>query len=491
MAADANALRAACEVALRIAGPRLGHGAARPEAHNGAMDTREPELDRRTLLGGAAALGLGLACASTGRPTQRPKNLLVLLADDLSGRDLGCYGNADARTPAIDALARDGVRFERAYTAVGVCQPSRSSLYTGLYPHRHGAMGFGPIRADVATWPELLRERGVFTAMVGKLDVDPLEKFPFEHLLRAVDLPVRRDPAVWEHHMREVIERAADRPFAALLAFVDPHRPFDEEAGAPLTDPERVRVPAGLWDTPGTRAELAQYLDCVARLDRSVERVLAVLEQTGRARDTLVVLTSDNGASFPFAKSTLYEPGVRMPLIVRGPGVASAVHGEHVSLLDLLPTALELFGAQARELDGRSLVPLLLGGQSLGRQSFVTMQTENNREQARPARALHTARYKYIRNFGPDVATVSNVVGHTQTWESGKRAAASDPAIAARMRAYLYRPQEELYDLASDPAELTNLADAPQHADVLTRSRNELRTWMEAHGDPSLGDWGA
>lgn len=456
----------------------------------GAMVPRTDGLDRRELLGGAAALGIGAACSAPGRASepraQRPTSVLVLLADDLSARELGCYGCVDARTPTIDALAQRGARFTQAYTAVGVCQPSRSSLYTGLYPHRHGAMGFGPIREDVATWPELLRARGVFTAMVGKLDVDPLAKFPFDHLLKSVDMPGRRDPVMWAGHVRDVLQRAQGRPFAAVIGLSDPHRPFDEDDTPRVTDPTSVRLPGSLWDTDGTRREYARHLDCTARLDRTVALALEELSRSGRDRDTLVLVTADNGASFPFAKSTLYEPGVRMPFVCAGPGVKPGERAEIVSLLDILPTALELANAPQPALDGRSLAPLLFEGRTLGRDAFVTMQTENNREQARPARALHTARFKYIRNLGPDVATVSNVVGHSETWESGKLAARKDERIAARMKAYLYRAADELYDLASDPDELRNLATDPAHAATLAALKGRLRAWMERNGDPGL-----
>jgi N-sulfoglucosamine sulfohydrolase len=448
-------------------------------------------LDRRQLAIGAAALGALAACSSVETKAQRPLSVLVLLADDLSARELPCYGNLDARTPTIDALARGGALFASAYTSVGVCQPSRSSLYTGLYPHHHGAMGFGPIRTDVATWPELLRERGVFTAMVGKLDVDPLEKFPFDHLLKSVDMPGRRDPAMWGGHVRDVLARANGRPFAAVIGLSDPHRPFDEDDAPRVTDPERVRIPKALWDTEGTRREYARHLDCIARLDHTIANALEELARAGRERDTLVVFTSDNGASFPFAKSTLYEPGVRMPLVVGGPGVKPGRRADIVSLLDVLPTVLDLGAAPTPRLDGRSLARSLFEGVESGRDEFVSMQTENNREQARPARALHTRRFKYIRNLGPDMPTVSNVVGHSETWESGKVAARKDKAIAGRMKQFLYRPKEELYDLESDPDELVNLAEVPQHAPKLVGLRERLRAWMTAEQDPQLAEFDA
>lgn len=451
--------------------------------------------NRRELLRAAAALPVAatLGCAATNASDDAPqaRNLLVLLADDLSGADLGCYGNALCATPTIDALARDGVRFERAYTAVGVCQPSRSSLYTGLYPTRHGASGFGPIHAGIATWPELLNAAGVATAMIGKLDVEPESKFPFEFLVKAKDLASRRDPAVFEANFRTFLERAGARRFAAVFALSDPHRPFEEEAGAkPALDPARIAIPQSLWDTPGTRLELARYYDCIARLDRSVARILAALADSGRLDETLVLFTSDNGASFPFAKSTLYEAGVRMPLIARGPGVRRGAVSEHfASLLDVLPTALELFGVAPRQLDGESLVPHLRAATTPARAEFVSMQTDNLGGESYPSRALHQRRWKYIRNFRASTPAMSNVVGHTLTWEEGKLLAETDASVERRMQSFIYRDVDELYDLERDPHELANMGDDAAHAEVLAAMRAKLRGWMETHADPLLAEW--
>jgi N-sulfoglucosamine sulfohydrolase len=428
--------------------------------------------------------------AASSKPAPKPRNLLVLLSDDQSGTDLGCYGNRDVRTPNIDALAKGGLRCDRAYTAVGVCQPSRSSLFTGLYPIHHGAGGFEPIHSDVATWPELLRERDVATALIGKLDVDPIEKFPFDFLVKAKDMPSRRDPAGFAGYFREFLASAKDRRFAAVVAFHDPHRPFDEEmASTGGSDPSKLSVPGFLWDSPGVRTELAQYYDCIARLDRGVGMVLEVLREAGHGDDTLVVFTSDNGMAFPFAKSTLYEAGVRMPLVARGLGVRAGATDEFVSLIDLLPTALELFDAPPRALDGVSLLAHWRDGRSLGRDAIVTMQTENNREQCAPARALHARRFVYIRNFDTGKATVSNVVNHTLAWSSGEELARFDERLRARMTSYLYRPEEELYDLERDPSELTNLAGDAGAASTRDAMRAKLRGWMAANGDPLLEQW--
>ena len=433
--------------------------------------------------------------AAPATSKRKPRNLLVILSDDQSKHDLGVYGNRDCKTPHLDRLASEGLRCERAYTAVAVCQPSRSALYTGLFPHANGATGFGPIRGDVATWPELLNQAGVATALIGKLDVDPIEKFPFEFLVKAKDMPSRRSPAVFEENFREFLGRVGERRFAAVIALVDPHRPFEEEAPAkPSTPLDQVIVPAFLWDTEGTRLELAQYYDCVARLDDSAGRLLALLDERGLRGDTLVIFTSDNGASFPFAKSTLYEAGVNMPFVANCPGFVERgrASDEYISLVDVLPTALDLFDiAPPSKLQGLSLLPLLRGEKVHLRDSIVTTHTGNLGGDDYPVRSIREERFKYIRNFAADRPFVNNTVGHTATWTSGEEHSAFDAALAARMKSLLYRPIDELYDLQNDPCELKNLASDATQSATLARLQAQLRKWMTDFGDPLLATWPA
>jgi arylsulfatase A-like enzyme len=469
---------------------------------------RIERLGRRDLLKAAALAPIlaTVACATDSKPhadspaepavaKRKPRNLLVILSDDQSKHDLGVYGNRDCKTPHLDRLANEGLRCERAYTAVAVCQPSRSALYTGLFPHANGATGFGPIHTDVATWPEMLNQAGVATALIGKLDVDPIEKFPFEFLVKAKDMPSRRSPAVFEAKLREFLAGIGERRFAAVIALVDPHRPFEEEAPAtPSTPLEKVTVPAFLWDTQGTRLELAQYYDCVARLDESAGRLLALLDEHGLRDDTLVIFTSDNGASFPFAKSTLYEAGVNMPFIASCPGFVARgrVSHEYISLVDVLPTALDLFDvAPASKLQGLSLLPIFRGETAHLRDAIVTTHTGNLGGDDYPVRSIREERFKYIRNFAADRPFVNNTVGHTATWTSGEERASFDPALAARMKSLLYRPTDELYDLQSDPCELKNLASDAAQGATLANLQAKLRKWMIDFGDPLLATWPA
>ena len=327
-------------------------------------------MRRRELLKAAAATPLltGFACSAPGSGSvqelaeqdpapapERPRNLLLIVSDDQSRFDLGAYGNPACSTPNVDRLAREGRRFTAAYTPVSLCMPARSCLYTGLYPHKNGATGFEAVHPDVKTWPTWLRgaasEPGPLTGMVGKFNVKPKEQFPFEVFSRGGVIDKEgRSPEKYERLFDEFLDEVGERRFAAVVNLKDPHRPFDAdrfvgEIQAPLAefDPDQAWVPGCLWDTPETRRELADYYAALRRLDESVGRILRRLAAAGHAGETLVIFTSDNGMPFPFAKSTLYEPGINLPFVVRWPGVvpAGTESDAFVNLVDLLPTALD------------------------------------------------------------------------------------------------------------------------------------------------------
>jgi N-sulfoglucosamine sulfohydrolase len=462
-------------------------------------------MSRRELLAAAAATPL-LGCALSPREVQtplaqsplehprKPKHLILLVSDDHSRTDLGCYGNRDCHTPNLDRFAAQGMRFERGYTVVGVCKPSRSALYTGLYPHRNGATGFKPVDANVATWCELLKPDVCATGMIGKLNVKPIEKFGFERWVRPKRVGDARAPDPMAEALREMITSFGDRRLAIVVNLKDPHRPFREplrdpsDPSAPIPhDPAKLTLPPSFADTPEARAELAAYYDFVWRLDKTVGRLLAVLEETGIAQDSLVVMTSDNGQPFPFAKTTLYEAGINLPFLARWPGGTSpgSTSRAFVSLVDLLPTALDVFGvAHDGPLDGASLLPLLRGEVASVREHFVGEHNEHLVGKPTPARSLRTERYKYIRNFAVDGEFTNNVLDHSATWRSWVREAKSDPGLRERMRRLINRPPEELYDLAADPYELVELSGSVEHGAALEECRAKLEAWMKSSGDP-------
>jgi N-sulfoglucosamine sulfohydrolase len=458
-------------------------------------------LRRRDVLKAAAATPLLYACLfDTRRPRDegRPRDILLIVSDDQSRCDLGCYGNPACTTPNLDRLAAEGRRFHCAYTPVSLCLPARASLYTGLYPHKHGATGFVAVREGVKTWPTWLAG-GLATGMVGKLNVLPPEQFPFEFLSRSGPLnKAGRSPARFEELFAEFLEDVGERRFAAVVNLRDPHRPFEEDRfQGELTlpparhAPEDAWVPPSLWDTPETRAELADYYGALERLDETAGRILRLLEGSGRAREALVVFTSDNGMPFPFAKSTLYEAGINLPFLVRWPGVVEpgSECDAFVSLVDLLPTALDVAGMPPGELDGRSLLPLLRGELGAVREQVVGAIDELLAQEPTPLRSIRERRYKYIRNFRPEVEFANNVLEHSATWASWEAAARDEPELSRRMQLLRRRPSEELYDLELDPWELENLADRPERAADKARLRAALREWMQREGDPELARW--
>ena len=454
-------------------------------------------MNRRQLLGAAATTPLmtAFACrpgAAEAGSDARPRNVLLIVSDDQSRFDLGAYGNPACSTPNVDRLAAEGTRFTSAYTPVSLCMPARSCLYTGLYPHRNGATGFEPIRPDVKTWPMWLADTSL-TGMVGKFNVKPKEQFPFEVFSRGGLIHKEgRSPDKYEQLFGEFLDQVGERRFAAVVNLKDPHRPFEEdrflgELDPPPPDlaPEDAWVPGCLWDTPATRLELVHYYTALRRLDETVGRVLARLAAAGHADDTLVVFTSDNGMPFPFAKSTLYEPGINLPFVVRWPGVIApgGESGAFVSLVDLLPTALDTFGLPAADLDGASLLPLLRGEVEAVRERVVGALDELLAGEPTPSRSIRDRRHKYIVNLRPEVEFSNNILIHSKTWASWEALAPKVPELAARIEHLLHRPAEELYDLEADPWELRNLAADPAAAAVRTRLRAELVAWLDRAGD--------
>lgn len=453
----------------------------------------------RLLAAGALALLIGAsACSSEEEVVRSPVNVLLLVADDLGVHDLGSYHNRFCTTPNLNRLQRAGCRFDSAYVPSAVCQPSRSALYTGLYPHRNGATGFGPIREDVPTWPELFAEAGVATAQIGKLNVEPVERFPFEFMVRAgPDFADGRDPLLYEEAFSRFLETLDGRRFCAVVNFKDPHRPFptrdvEEGRAAEVSDPHdpaEVQVHPFLHDTPETRVELAAYYDAIRRLDEGCGRVLDVLEREGLAQDTVVIFVSDNGMPFPFAKTTLYEAGTRVPMFMRWPGVIppDKVDRALVSLVDILPTALHLMGVEVPAgLDGQVLA--MAGGQEPAREAVFGSHDEHLVGAPHPSRSIRVRGWRYILNFSAEEPFENNAMA-TETWRSWERAAESDAELAERLRRLRHRPLEELYRLTHDRWELENVAEQEEHADVRDILRTRLREWMEECGDPMLEEW--
>jgi N-sulfoglucosamine sulfohydrolase len=426
------------------------------------------------------------------------RNVVLLIADDM-GRTLGCYGDRAAKTPNLDALARRGVRFSHAFAAVSSCSPSRSTLYTGLHTHTNGMYGLAHAehnfhsRPGVKSLPGLLRPAGYRTGIIGKIHVQPRSVYDFDvEMTKGVN---PRNGVVMAKAARKFIADAGEAPFCLVMGYTDPHRAlkgFANEAkypGIPATkyDPKDLPLPYHLPDTPEARADLADYYESSSRLDANVGLLLEVLKETSRERDTLVIFLSDNGIPFPGAKTTLYDAGIHLPLIVHKPAQKKQdiVNSAMVSWVDVLPTILDWAGVKPpANLAGRSFLGILEEEKTKGWDRVFASHTFHEVTMYYPMRAVRTRGYKYIRNLAHklDYPTAADIY-NSGTWQDVLKR--GDGMLGKRaVRGYVHRPLEELYDLEKDPHELSNVADVGAYEKTLAEMRQVLRAWQEKTRDP-------
>jgi N-sulfoglucosamine sulfohydrolase len=408
-----------------------------------------------------------------------PPNVVIVITHD-TGRHLGAYGRRVA-TPNLDRLAAEGVLFEQAFCSAPQCSPSRASLQTGLMPHRHGLIGLAHrgfrLHSDALrrTLPRLLGEAGYRTHLFG-LQHESAD--PYELGYQQVVQP--RPTGSRAHLCRDVVPAAAEfltggprEPFFAMVGFEETHRPF-EPTDTPLHD---VQVPAFLPDGPVVRRDIADLEGAVRQADAAIGQLLTALDRSGLAGRTLFVYTTDHGIAFPGAKGTLFDPGIEIALIARGPGAFSG--GRRLpglaSNVDLVPTILELCGlTPPADSDGVSLLPLVAGGVRAVRQELFAELTYHT--SCDPMRGIRTERHKYIRSFSDRPLHLPAHVDSSPTKD------------LLRDRGYFEqrRPPEMLFDLVHDPLERTNLAGDPTYASVRDSLRDRLERWMRATGDPLL-----
>ena len=381
----------------------------------------------------AAAVVLG-ATATPGRampPQGRLPNIVFILADDLGVNDLAVYGRREHRTPHLDRLAAEGLRFTTAYVASPICSPSRAAILTGHAPARLHLTTFIPGRADTAaqkllhppmrqqlpveevTIAERLRAGGYATAAIGKWHLGAIgyaprdQGFDVQHAGQATTQPSDSEGGKGEHDLTREAERFIDanrdRPFFLYLAHNNPHIPFLSARPALISANSQAFEPA--------------YAATIETLDNTVGRLLAHLDAAGLRDRTIVIFTSDNGGlhvpegphprvthNTPFraGKGYVYEGGLRVPLIVRGPGLASPrVIDTPVVNTDWLPTLLDLAGLQpASGLDGISQAPLLRTGSSpaLSR-TFLWHLPHYTNQGSRPAGAVRDGRWKLVEHY--------------------------------------------------------------------------------------------
>lgn len=417
-------------------------------------------------------------------------NILYIHSHD-TGRFIQPYGHA-VSTPNLQKLAEQGVLFRHAFATAATCSPSRAGLLTGQHPHQCGMLGLAhggwSLHDPSQHLAAHLREAGYHTALAGiQHETHDYHATAYERLLCDI---------AWPNMWQQADERAADflrdeapqldRPFFLAVGFFETHRFLDDKSagshawGTRRGDPRYVQPPAIYPDTPEMRADWADYVDAAAVLDRRVGRVLDALEASGLADNTLVIATTDHGIAFPHCKCNLFDSGLGVYLMMRGPVQDGTFRGgrvidEMVSHLDVYPTVCEAAGIEAPDgLEGRSLQPLMRG--EVEHLHDAVFGEETYHGPYVPQRSVRTPRYKYIRHFAVDERKPSTCCNPGPTKHRWLDDGWDEQPMAA----------EQLYDLTFDPTERNNIAERPDMQAVLADMRGRLENWMRRTDDPLL-----
>lgn len=409
-------------------------------------------------------------------------NFLLIIADDCTYRDLEVYGG-QAKTPHLNRLATEGIKFNRCFQAAAMCSPTRHCLYTGLYPVKSGAYPNHTMAYDwVRSIAHHLQAAGYSTDLSGKTHINPKSVFPFEYS-GANNNP---DPQAFSAVLKQSSE--SNKPFLFIAASNEPHTPWNKGDSSQYP-PQSLKLPPVSVDSPDTREGFSKYLAEITYFDSQVGELVGLLDQSPLKDNTLVIVLSEQGNSFPFAKWTCYDAGLQSGCVARWPGKVTprSVSDALIEYVDVVPTFLDAAGiTPPNNLDGQSFVPVLTGVATSHKSHVFGLQTTRgiiNGSDHYGIRSVRDERFRYIRNLTPDV-DFQNAATKDSTFATWQRMAAEGDAHAKRLvENYQHRPAEELYDCDADPWNQTNLADSPEHAERLATLRAKLDAWMKAQGD--------
>ena len=423
---------------------------------------------------------LSIVLSSSAIAADRP-NFIVFITDDISQEDIGCYGNEAAKTPNLDQMAAQGLRFTNAYLTCSSCSPSRCSLITGRYPHNTGACELHTeLPEGHFLFPKALKDAGYHTALSGKHHMGKNVNHAFDKISKG------KGPGKEEDWVTLLQERPKDKPFLFWFASSDAHRGWTINDDAPQLDPNAISVPPYLVDSPTTRKDLADYHHEVSRSDTYAGKLREELEAQGIIGDTYLIYLADNGRPFPRCKTRLYDSGVKSPLIVFCPGrVKPAVCESLVSVnIDLGATILDLADVdQSPRMQGVSLTPLFDDASSTVR-DFVFSEHNWHVMQANERMVRH-GKYLFVQNHYPQLQSMC--VESAPAFPAGRDlwdAHAAGTLTKDQQDIFLIpRPDQELYDVVADPHQLKNLADVKSHQSRVAMLSQLLDDWTEQTKD--------
>ena len=454
-------------------------------------------ISYRTPLYGLAFILLILAFRRPEDKGRRP-NILLMMSDNQSWNHLGCYGDKVVRTPNIDKIARDGVRFTNAYCNAPSCTPARAALLTGrdIWTLEEGANLWSTLPAKFAVYPDLLEKAGYTIGYDGK----GWGPGNFQASGR------NRNPAGIKYKdFNEFMANKSDaEPWIFWFNSREPHRPYEEGSGEKAgINPDRIKVPAYLPDTKEVRADIADYYAAIETFDRQVGEVMKQLEKSGELENTIVIVCSDNGWQMPRGLANLYDFGTRVPLIISWPQQfrKSVVIDNLVTLKDLAPTFLKLANtATPSYMTGKNLLPFLEKNTKEKPRDFIVFGRERHAFVRQyglgyPGRAIRTKDFLYIRNYEParwpagdpplygDVdPNMLQYPGATKFYMlKNKKKPASMFSLA-----FAKRPSEELFDIKNDPDQLKNLAQVPKYKGLKDSLAAKMLRYLKETKDPRV-----
>lgn len=516
---------------------------------------RCPGLIQFALLSLSSILLFGFGASDFISAAER--NIVFVITDDESPT-LGCYGDPVAHTPAIDAIARDGVIFQHAFATTASCSASRSVVMSGLHNHRNGQYGHQHSYHKFVSFedvgrlslPNVMRSLGYRTAQIGKYHVAPERIYHFDTYLKASP----RNAVEMADRCRDWIMADDPRPFLLYFATSDPHRSgqVDETSELELKpnlfgnkpnrgnypgveevfyDPDEVPVPPFLPDTAETRQELAQYYQSCSRIDAGLARLVEILKEADVYDKTLIVFTSDHGMAFAGGKTTVYEGGLRVPMVVRDPYQAERgfVSQALISHIDITPTLVDFAGGLDQQKNapkhygeyeslensqsgdrkndgrpqentngglpfdsyhGRSWLHALSDPEAEHWDMVFASHTFHEIQMYYPMRVVRDKNFKLIWNIAhPLPYPFASDLWAANSWQAQFQLGLDAMYGKKTVGQYIHRPAFEFYHIYTDPNEESNLFDSPQHSELLRQYMKRLKEFQEEMQDPWVIKW--
>ena len=422
-------------------------------------------------------------------------NIILIIGDDIGADDIGCYGNKQVKTPVMDGIATEGLRFTNAFLTASSCSPSRCSIISGRYPHNTGAAELHtPLPQEVPIFPELLKNAGYYTAQAGKWHMGEFAKRGFDIVH---DKFAENGDGGEEMWIKTLQDRPKDKPFFRWLASYDAHRPWGPNSFSGTNRPDQLALPPYLANAKKTRVDLAKHFDEVTRFDYYIGQVESELRKQGVLDNTIIIIIGDNGRPFPRAKTRVYDSGMQTPLLIKwnkGHLAKGVVSQSLLSVIDIAPTILDVAGVKILpNFQGKSFEKII-HNPSLEFRKYVFSE-HNWHDYEALERMMRTKKFLYVLNLRPslsnpgaaDITSSPSFQDLKDIRDSGKLSVAQADVFIAP------RPSEELYNCQQDPMQLIDVASVISYSAQLQKLRKVMLQWQSetADSDPAqlTKDW--